>query len=158
MQEQRTQLTPTPGAAWRAQRAATTVTQLAYSGLTVEIGHVQLDQLLLTGKIPDVLTPIVASVLWSTVGQGKGEDEIRAEKGFYELVNSVVTAALVSPRIVSNPTQDDEIAIDDLDFGDKIVIYTIAIQPTEVLHRFRQGENTDVDTLQQSEALQPATQ
>ncbi len=43
------QPTPTPASAWRAQRATTTVTTLAYSGLTVEIGHVQLDQLLLAG-------------------------------------------------------------------------------------------------------------
>ena len=149
------QLTPTPGTAWRARRA-NVITTLAYSGLTVEIGPVQLDQLLLTGRIPDVLTPIVGAVLWASVGQGKGEDEIRAEKGFYALVNSVVTAALVSPRVVKEPTQDDEIAIDDIEFGDKIMVYTIATQPLAVLHDFRDEQSADVDTVQQSEDLQPA--
>lgn len=151
-------LTPTRGSDWRKQAATTTITTLAYSGMVVEIGHVQLDQLLLSGKIPDVLTPVVASVLWASVGQGKSEDEIRAEKGFYELVNSVVTAALVNPRVVANPTQDDEIAIADMDFGDKIVVYTIATQPLAVLHRFRQIEEPDVEPLPEGENVQPAAE
>lgn len=145
--------TPTPGSAWRAGRAATTSIELPYSELAVEIGHVQLDQLLLAGKIPDVLTPVVASVLWATVGQGKSEAELRAEKGFYELVNIVVAAALVSPRVVAEPAQDNEITIDDLDFGDKIMIYSVAIQPLAVLHRFRQEQAADVDALPEGEAV-----
>lgn len=142
----------------RAQRDTTAVIRLPFSGLDVEIGLVKLDQLLLSGKIPDLLTPIVASVLWSSVGQGKKEDEIRADKDFYALVNSVVTAALVSPRIVANPTADDEISIDDLNFGDKIIAYTACTQPLGVLHRFREGEGPDVDAVQQGEAVQPAAE
>jgi len=149
--------TPTPRD-WRAEHATTTETTLGYSGLAVEIGPVQLDQLLIAGKIPDGLTPVVSSVLWSTVGQGKSEDEIRAEKGFYELVNLVVAAALANPRVVENPTADDEIAIEHLPFGDKIIIYTIATQPLGVLHRFRQEQKPDVDALPESEAIQPAAE
>lgn len=153
-----TQLTPTPGSAWRSQANTTVTTTLPYSGAVVEVGHVQLDALLLAGKIPDLLTPLVADVLWATVGQGRKEEEIRASRDFYALVNSVVSAALVNPRVVEHPTQDDEIAITDLDFGDKIMVYTIATQPLGVLHRFRQEQTADVDAVQQGEAVQPATE
>lgn len=143
---------------WRKLTETTVTTILPYSGLTVEIGNVQMDQLLLTGRIPDLLTGIVASVLWSTVGQGKPDDEIRAEKDFYALVNAVVSASLLSPRIVATPSQDDEIAIEHLSFADKVLIYTIATQPPAVLHRFRQEQVATVDALPESEAVLEATE
>ena len=59
------------------------------------------------------------------------------------MVNIIATAALLEPRIVDDPQADDEIALDDLDFGDRTAIYMIAKQPLEVLHRFRlQQEGT----------------
>lgn len=155
--------TPTPvppalPADWRRQRTTPISTTLPYSGLVVDIGPVQLDALLLAGKIPDVLTGIVASVLWSTVGQGKKEEEIRAEKDFYALVNAVVSACLVTPRVVENPSQDDEIAIDELSFADKLLVYTIATQPASVLYRFRQEQVAAVDALPEGEAVLETTE
>jgi len=152
------ELVPTAGSDWRAVSRATVVTMLEASGTVVEVGHAQFDRLLLSGKIPDLLTPLVAGMLWAQVGQGIPEEEARAHKGFYELVNIVVTASLVNPRIVPNPTQDDEIAIEDLDFADKIIIYTIATQPLAVLHRFRVEQEPDVDAVPEGEAVQPATE
>lgn len=155
------QPTPTPSLTprdWRAQAAATAALTLAYSGLTVEVGAVQLDQLLLSGAVPDLLSPMVAEALWEPVGQGKNTDELASQKGFYELVNCVVRAALVSPRVVDNPTADDEIGIEHLPFLDKVVIYRTAVQPLGVLHRFRQVETATVDALPEGEELQPATE
>lgn len=149
---------PTSGRDWRKLNEETIITVLPYSGMVVEMGRAQLDQLLLTGKIPDVLTPIVADVLWASIGQGRAQDEIQAEKRFFELVNAVVAACLLNPRVVSNPTQDDELAISDIDFADKLIIYKLATQPLAVLHRFRQGQTPDVDALQQGDDLQPATE
>lgn len=152
------QLTPTSGRDWRKMNEATITTMLPYSGMVVEMGRAQLDQLLLTGKIPDTLTPIVADLLWSSVGQGQPREQIQAEKAFFELVNAVVAACLLSPRVVANPTQDDELTIGDLDFADKLIIYRLATQPLAVLHRFRQEQASGVDTVQQGDDLQPATE
>jgi hypothetical protein len=149
-----TQPTPTPPLTprdWRAQTATTAALTLAYSGLAVEVGAVQLDQLLLAGKIPDLLTPLVAEALWEPVGQGKNTDELASQKGFYELVNCVVRAALVSPRVVDNPTADDEIGIEHLPFLDKVLIYRTATQPLGVLHRFRPVKDATVDALPKGE-------
>lgn len=153
------QLRPTPGADWRRQSTATAVTTLPLSGLNVEVGRVHLDALLLSGKIPDVLTPVVADMLWSTIGQGQGkEEEIQGTKDFFALVNIVVKASLVSPRVVDTPTADDEISVDDIEFGDRLIIFQLARQPATVLFRFRQEQVADVDALPESEAVQPATE
>ncbi len=152
-------LAPTPGAAWRAQSNATAITTLPLSGLAVEVGRVHLDALLLAGQIPDLLTPVVVDMLWSTIGQGEGkEKEIEGTKQFFELVNIVVKAALVSPRVVDNPTQDDEIAITDIDFGDRLIIYSLARQPGSVLHSFRAEQGPALDALPESDAVQPAAE
>jgi len=153
-----TEVKPTSGRDWRKMNEQTIITALPYTGMVVEMGRASLDQLLLTGKIPDALTPVVADVLWSSVGQGRSTDDIQADKRFFELINAVVTACLRNPRVVVNPTQDDELAIEDLDFADKLVIYKLATQPLAVLHRFRQGQTADVDAIQQGEELQPATE
>lgn len=156
-------LAPTPGAAWRAQSNATAITTLPLSGLAVEVGRVHLDALLLAGQIPDLLTPIVIDMLWSTIGQGEGkEKEIEGTKQFFELVNIVVKAALVSPRVVDTPTADDEIAITDIDFGDRLIIYSLARQPGSVLHSFRAEQGPTMDALPEGDPLlevaEPATQ
>ena len=149
---------PASAGDWRKLNKTTTVTTLAYSGLTVEIGTIQMDQLLLAGKIPDLLTPIVAEALWSPVGQGRDVAELSDQKGFFELVNIVVGAALIAPRVVAKPAADDEIAIDDLSFLDKITIYRTATQPLGVLHRFRVEQEPTVDAVPEGEDVQPATE
>lgn len=152
-------LKPTSGRDWRKMNEASIITVLPYSGMVVEMGRAPLDQLLLTGKIPDVLTPIASDLLWSSVGQSKRpQDEIEADKRFFELVNAVVTACLLNPRVVANPAQDDELAIGDIDFADKLIIYKLATQPLAVLHRFRQGQAPDVDAVHEGDDLQPATE
>lgn len=152
-------LKPTSGRDWRKLNESIITTILPYSGMVVELGRAQLDQLLLAGKIPDVLTPIVSDLLWVSVGQGKRtQDEIEADKRFFELVNTVTTACLLNPRVVDNPTQDDELAIGDIDFADKLIIYKLATQPLAVLHRFRQGQTPTVDSVPEGDDLQPATE
>lgn len=152
------QLKPTSGRDWRKMNEATITTMLPYSGMVVEMGRAQLDQLLLTGKIPDTLTPIVADLLWSSVGQGRPAEQIQAERVFFELVNAVVSACLLNPRVVANPTQEDELTIGDLDFADKLIIYRLATQPLAVLHRFRQEQAPDVDAVPEGDDLQPAAE
>lgn len=149
------QITPS---SLRAQRQTTTTIELPYSGLVAEVGHVQLDRLLIDGQIPDLLSGIVSDVLWSSVGQGRKEEEIRTDKRFYELVNSVVSAALVYPRIAEAPSVDDELAIDDLPFGDRILLYSVCTQPLAVLHRFRQIKAPTVDALPEGETVLDAAE
>lgn len=151
-------LTPTSGRDWRKVRKEPVLTTLPYSGYVVELAHIQLDQLILAGKIPDHLSPVAADMIWVNLGQGKAISEVQAEKKFYELVDFVVGLVLTNPRIVENPTEDDEIAIGDIDFADKIFIYNIATQPLEVLHRFRAGQGPNVEPVQQGEDIQPPTE
>lgn len=151
-------LKPASGRDWRKLRETHSITVLPSSGMVVEIGRAHLDQLLLAGKIPDTLTPIVAEVLWVSAGNGRAHNELEAEKAFLELLNAVTTAALVNPRVVPNPTEEDELSIDDIEFSDKLTIYRIATQPLAVLHRFRQKQEADVDAVPEGDDLQPATE
>jgi len=107
-----------------------------------------LDRLAAAGKIPDFLTPMVYKLTFHQLGAP--EPEFKSDEEFIELVNIVAPAALLEPRIVENPQSPDEIALDDLDFGDRTAIYMLAKQPLEVLHRFRLQQAGDVEPLPDS--------
>lgn len=150
---------PTSGSDWRAQSTATAIIKLPLSGIEAEVGHVHLNDLVIAGKIPDYLTPLVVDMLWSTIGQGENlADKAENTKEFFEVVDIVVRASLVNPRVVDNPTQPNEIALTDLDFGDRILVQQLARQPLGVLHRFRVEQESTVDAVPEGEDVQPATE
>lgn len=148
-------LAATSGRDWRKPRVEGMTITLP-SGNVVVCRPVQMDQLLAAGKIPDFLSPLVADLIWQTVALAKADAE--SDKNFIELLNIMAVASFVNPRIVDDPQADDEIALDDLEFSDKLAIYMIAKQPLAVLHRFRVTENPAMEPVQQGEDLQPPTE
>lgn len=157
----KTKPTPTPASEWRRPREQG-YTVILRTGKVVTLRPVALDRLLAAGKVPNLLLPVVTAILWSQVGvhDRMTPEEIAAEEDKYrlELINLVVPAALVYPRLVDNPQADDEIGIDDLPFGDKLAIYTLAKLPAEVLGNFCEKQDRDVEPVQASEVIQPETE
>jgi hypothetical protein len=144
----------------RAWREEGFVYRLPSAGVEVRLRRVALDQLVAAGQIPDFLTPMAYKVLFQQLGGP--EPDFKSDAEFIQLVNIIATAALLEPRIVDNPQADDEIALEDLDFGDRTAIYMIAKQPLEVLHRFRASQTGDVATVEDSQgngakAIEPVT-
>lgn len=146
---------PTPGKDLRKRREEGFVVDLS-ADCAVKVRPVAIDRLILAGKIPDYLTTIAAKQLW---GRTTGDELTDAEiaKQYAELVNLVVPLALVSPRVVENPTGEDEISLEDLDFRERTTIYTLAVGPVELLRRFRDRQARDVAALPDSEGDQQPT-
>lgn len=152
-------LTVTPAATLRRAREEG-VPQLLLSGIVVRMRSVTPDMLLKTGRIPDVLTPLVMKMLFPP----KEEDNYRfpdevdnfvftqrdEQAETLEMIRSVdyvVKAALVYPRVVDKPTQEDEIAVEDLELRDRFWIFRLALMPAEVLSTFRLQPQGDVEAV-----------
>ncbi len=146
------QLTPTSGAAWRKPRTEGYTVALP-SGNIATLRPVAIDEMLVQGEIPDLLSPVVAAALWDT------EDvppDVLAQNGelagnFARLISIVVPAAMLCPRVVEDPQGDDEIALADLEFADKTVIFNLAAGGAAVLRAFCAQQSADVAALPDGE-------
>lgn len=147
-----TKFKPTSGATWRKPREEGEVVTLP-SGNVARLRPVALDQLIISGKLPDLLTPIAAKSLWTETDTASIGDQVETAKGFAELVNLVVPLAMLTPRIVADPQADDEISMDDIEFSDKIAIFQLATGGSTVLRAFRERQEADVDALPDSEDI-----
>lgn len=152
-----TKFKPTSGATWRKPRTEGEVVTLP-SGNVARLRPVALDQLIISGKLPDLLTPIAAKSLWTETDTSTIADQVETAKGFAELVNLVVPLAMMEPRIVADPQADDEIAMDDIEFSDKIAIFQLATGGSTVLRAFRERQEANVDAVPDSEDVRPATE
>jgi hypothetical protein len=135
------------------------VPQTLLSGLEVQMRPVRPDKLLLSGKVPDILTPLVMGMLFPAEDDDTGRfpDELdtflskprnkAAEAAeFIRAVDAVCEAALVEPEIVPY-----------LALADRLWVFRLAFLPAEVLSTFRLQPKGDVETVpdQQGDA-QPA--
>ena len=137
--------------------------KLPSAEIWVRLRPVALDVLMMSGKIPDTLTPMAASVLWEpriyTSDEAKEIlERTQAIRERVELINIVCAAGMAEPRIVDDPTADDKIGSDDLDFVDKFTIYQLVTQPAGWLHRFRAEQTPDVAVVLDDENDMPAQQ
>lgn len=150
-------LQPTPGSVWRRARIEGYVVPLP-SGRIAKLRPVALDQLLKAGKIPDMLTPITARSIWLETESSQIADEAELSKKFIELIDFIVPLAMLEPKVVEDPKKDDEISIDDIDFMDKLGIFNLATQPSEMLRNFRDQQNRRMVPALDGEDLRPETQ
>jgi len=149
---------PTSGSEWRKPREDGYVIKLVTSGNSVRLRPVALDMLIATGSIPDILTPAAAKILWDGPDAGLIAERNEIDREFIALVNTIVPAAMLYPRVVDTPQADDEISLDDLDFSDKVAIYQLAIQPAAVLRRFCDQQKADVEPVHDGQDDEPATE
>lgn len=124
--------------------------QTLLSGISVKMRPVRADHLLESGKVPDILTPLVMNMLFPSekeVGPDVFPDEVgdylakpRDEKAealeFIKSVNVVCEAALIDPSIVPY-----------LSLPDRMWIFKLAFMPVEVLSRFRLQPRRNVESV-----------
>lgn len=151
------QLKPTSGQQWRKAREVGETIRLP-SGNIATLRPVPLDQLMLSGKIPDLLTPIAARSLWAETDTSNIADQVETAKGFAELINLIVPLAVLRPRIVDNPQSDDEISLEDIDFSDKIAIFQLATGGSQTLSLFREQQEKRLEPVPDSEDVRPETE
>jgi len=141
---------PTKGTDWRKPREEGFLLDLP-SGNVVRIRPVALDVLLRQGEIPDLLTPFVAKMVYQGVDTDELDSLLSAEKlteqstEMLVLIDAVVTAAFLEPRIVAEPQADDEISIADVELADRGTVFSLAVLPANELRRFLERQAASVE-------------
>lgn len=150
-------LKPTSGRAWRKPREVGEIVTLP-SGNVARLRPVAVDALLAAGRIPDLLSGIAAKTLWAETDTASIAEQAEQAKGFADLINLIVPLAMLEPRVVAEPTGDGEIALDDVEFSDKIAVFQLSTGGSTVLKSFREQQARVVATVPDGEDVQPATE
>lgn len=87
------------------------------------------------GMIPDFLAPVVQELL----GTGKIEKLPSPEKNekWLTFLDKMVKFAYLHPKVVDQPQGDDEIAIEDVGYSDKVFLYSFFGSSANILRAFR---------------------
>lgn len=126
------------------------VVVLSVTGLRVRMCTVDIAQMLVLGEIPDFLSPIAAKTLWIEQSEDVLGNDSELAKQVMKLIDYVVPLALIEPKVVVGRAPDreaNEIALREIPFADRYTIFSLAIQPTEVLRQFRNKQAENLETL-----------
>jgi hypothetical protein len=144
-------LPTTSGFEWRRNREEGELVQLPYSGKLIRVRNVRPDQLLKLGKIPNPLAALMVDIIYGNVDSDRMNsflsitDNVEAAIDMVESLRVVCAAAFVSPKIVDNPTKDDEISIDDVELSDRSYVFRLTFVSAEALKTFRYESPSDVE-------------
>jgi hypothetical protein len=142
---------PTAAVSWRRAREEGELITLP-SGNVARLRPVALDVLITSGGIPDLLTPIAAKTLWSETDPADIAQASELAEGFAKLVNAIMPAAFIEPRVVENPTADDEIGLDDIQFDDKVAVFNLVTAGAYTLRKFRERQETGLDIVRNGQS------
>lgn len=157
-------LRATAGRAWREPRQQGILVALP-SGNIARLRPVEPQALLKQGEIIDILTPLVAKILFqgadaslATIEQVIGDATADADGSPEQLKETIAKladlervcdivckVAFVEPRVVDDPQTENEIGLDDIELADKIHVFTLALRGAAALHHFRYEPNADVE-------------
>jgi hypothetical protein len=143
----------TPAATWRRERIQGYPVTLPSGNIAI-LQNVPLDQLLESGDIPDILTPIASRALWSDTDSNELAKDVELHRKFMDLIGIIIPMSMISPKVVLNPNPEkEEISLDDIDFNDKVAIFNLAIQPAAVLKNFRKVQEKSMADSSDSQDL-----
>lgn len=142
----------TSASLWRRKREQGEIIELP-SGLVARLRAVSLDVMVSQGDIPDLLTPLAAQTLWRDISMDDIAEDAALAQGYTDLINQVVPAAFVEPKVAPAGEEpgDDEIALSDISWQDKTHIFQLVLLPTEAIERFREKQEADVGDLPDGE-------
>lgn len=159
------------------------------SGLTVRAKRVELQTFILQGNVPNPLMEIVSEALEKgnqtdlkrMVGDAEGKVDIEAVREMYGMVDSVVMACVIEPKVHPLPTRDDlsvwneehpdeiyldpddlrsddRVYIDEVEDEDKMFLFQWSSGGTEDVARFREEARADMATLAEIQGAGAAAQ
>lgn len=154
----KTPLQPTSGKAWRRSRLAGELVKLP-SGNVARLRRPDLLDMVMSGQVPDSLTPIVEKAFFEAPDEQSREETGRAFvqeaglAGFNELLRLICQAAFLEPHIMDDPQAEDEISYGDLDFADKMFVFTWAAGEVADLEKFPTEPDGGVEPVHVGEGL-----
>lgn len=152
------QLEVTSGTQWRKLREEGVIVTLP-SGNVARLRPLGIPALIRSGKIPDLLSGLAAEVVWNDQPSSKQiQQSVDLAKGSIELLDIVTQEAFLEPRIVAEPSKDDEISVDDVSLADKYFVMTFVSAPTQALAKFRAEQTAGVDAVPDGQGVEQPTQ
>ncbi|MEM4406012.1 MAG: hypothetical protein QXS68_03110 [Candidatus Methanomethylicaceae archaeon] len=136
----------TPVDEWKRPRQGELVT--LPSGRVARIRRPNIDEMLLLGKIPNPLIPIVLGLVRKDEFEGVENlpDDVKAErmaalyKEFLLQMKTLCEAAFVEPRMSDDPSDEGAISFFDLTPEDRDFLWEWMKQPVTAVEGFRQGQ------------------
>lgn len=130
------------------------------SGEVVLAKRVELQTFILQGNVPNPLMSVVSEALEKgqkadiakMVGVDEGKLDLEMVKDMYEMVNAVVMACIVEPKVHPVPEDEDErdddlLYVDEVDDEDKMFLFQWSSGGTSDLATFREEARKDLATL-----------
>lgn len=130
------------------------------SGLAVVAKRVELQSFILQGNVPNALMGVVSEALEkgqkadipAMMGVEEGKVDLDAVNDMYEVVNAIVVASVVNPKVHSVPEDeadrdDDLLYVDELDELDKMFLFQWNTGGVSDLETFRREARADMDAL-----------
>jgi hypothetical protein len=139
-----TEQQPTSGVEWRKMREQGVLVELP-SGFNARLRSISFETVLLADNIPEPIAKAIAEIML-----GKDEDikldSIEDIKNGIKFGQIVCKTCFVSPKIVDNPTADDEISVEDLITEDINFVTRLLYEPAAKMAIFHPGESEEMET------------
>lgn len=120
----------------------------------VKLRQVSVEELVRENKMPDILTPLIISAVYTDLGGRHIQDYLSQDRGSVEgatqlldSINFIVSKALVDPKQLS-----------ELTLPEKKWIFQLVLGPAEFLANFRLEQEPDVESVAEGEDVQQASE
>lgn len=123
------------------------------SGNVARLRRIHIMQLVEQGQVPDTLTALVAQMISSDPRLRLSMADL---KRYAEVVNVVVKAAFVEPRLADEPGEDC-LGVQEVNFSDRAAVFEWCHLPTAKMTPFRPEPAADVDVVRPGDGIQPAS-
>lgn len=134
------------------------------SELVVKAKRVELQTFILSGNVPNPLMETVSAALAkgqkadipAMMGVDEGKIDLDMINDMYEMVNRVVVASVLEPKVHYAPEEgedrdDDLLYVDEVEDEDKMFIFQWATGGTDDVATFRLEAGADMDALAKSQ-------
>jgi hypothetical protein len=134
----------TSGKQWRKRREEGVEIKFPTTNNIARIRPLDVDFFIKQGRIHNLLESAVFENLTGKEITAYTEDEITAFTTTLDFLDEVARACFVSPKIVDEPTADDEISVKDVTLDEKYFLFGLLVRPAQALDSFRPEQTGDV--------------
>lgn len=147
----------TSGKQWRQHYEEGVLIQLP-SGNWARLRPVDFGMIIKYGKLPDSLTPLVIEAFNGGNPEAKIEvNEADDLVSYMGLQDSICRCAFVEPKVVDNPTKDNEISVDHISDDDKRFVMSVLGASARDLESFRDEQIAMLESIRAGEGSQSET-
>lgn len=154
----------TPAAKFRHLREHGVKKKLSGFGRVVRIRPPRLEVLLRSGRVPDILTPMMLRMIQAPLDNEEINEFLRERDNAKETLQQIDSLNIMCEEVLMHPRVVDvvkdpatEITIHDLTYLERGWIFKWAMLPAEYLAFFRAGQEGDVEPVQDgADDIQPS--